>query len=255
MSGNRQKSIEASEWDVRVNLAACYRLMARYGMTDLIYNHITARVPGRDDAFLIAPYGYLYEEVTASSLCKVNLAGDMLALPFPDAEVNIGGYIIHSAVHAARPDARCVIHTHTRAATAVSAMKRGLLPISQTAMWFHGRIAYHDFEGPAINRDERARIIADLGSFNIMLLRNHGSLTVGRSIAEAFMLTYLFEMACKTQVDACSADEDLVFPGDEIAKRTADAFHDHNRQAGAAGEKEWRALMRLLDREGSDHAS
>ena len=164
-----RERVSAEEWDTRVDLAACYRLVALYGMTDLVYNHITARVPGSEDHVLINPYGMLYEEITASSLIKIDLEGSTVLQPDHDYSVNAAGYVIHSAVHTARHDADCVIHTHTRAGTAVSALADGLMPLSQTAMRFAGRLAYHDYEGPAFNRGERERLIADLGTKNAMI--------------------------------------------------------------------------------------
>jgi ribulose-5-phosphate 4-epimerase/fuculose-1-phosphate aldolase len=169
-------------WELRVNLAACYRLVAKYGMTDLIYNHITARVPGPQHHILISAYGMLYEEVTASSLIKVDLAGNIIEKPDHGYSVNAAGYIIHSAVHEAREDAQCVIHTHTPAGISVSALEEGLLPLSQTAMRFHGHVAYHEYEGPAFNRGEKQRLVAHLGTHNAMILRNHGLLACGPSI-------------------------------------------------------------------------
>ena len=194
--------VSAAEWDMRVDLAACYRLVARYGMTDLVYNHITARIPGPEHHILINPYGMLYEEITASSLIKVDLAGNVVAKPDGlDYSVNAAGYIIHSAVHEAREDVVCVIHTHTRAGTAVSALAEGLLPLSQTAMRFHGHLAYHDYEGPAFNRGEKERLVRDLGHRNAMILHNHGLLACGPSIPQAFNLIYWLESACRIQVD------------------------------------------------------
>src|SRR4051812_4692733 len=195
-----RERVSAEEWELRVNLAACYRLVARYGMTDLIYNHITARVPGREHHILINAYGMLYEEVTASSLIKVDLAGNIIDKDDHPYSVNAAGYIIHSAVHEARDDAQCVIHTHTPAGIAVSAMEEGLLPLSQTAMRFHGHVAYHDYEGPAFNRGEKARLVAHLGASNAMILRNHGLLVCAPSIPQAFNLIYWLEQARRIQV-------------------------------------------------------
>src|SRR5262249_33361986 len=185
-----RERVSAEEWETRVDLAACYRLVALYGMTDLVYNHITARVPGSEDHVLINPYGMLYEEITASSLIKIDLDGNTLLQPEHDYSVNTAGYVIHSAVHGARRDAACVIHTHTRAGTAVSTLAEGLLPLSQTAMRFAGHLAYHDYEGPAFNREERQRLVADLGEKNAMILRNHGLLVCAPSIPQAFNRIY-----------------------------------------------------------------
>ncbi len=183
--------VTEAEWATRVELAACYRLVARYGMADLIYNHITARVPGEEGHFLINPFGFLYEEITASCLFKIDLDGRVVERPDLPYEVNRAGFVIHSAVHAARHDVDCVIHTHTRAGMAVSVMECGLLPATQGALRFHDRLAYHDFEGPAVDEGERERLVSDLGSCDAMVLRNHGLLTCGRSVAEAFLLMAL----------------------------------------------------------------
>jgi ribulose-5-phosphate 4-epimerase/fuculose-1-phosphate aldolase len=165
-------AVGEAEWAARVDLAACYRLVALYGMTDLIYNHISAQVPGHDDQYLINPYGMLYEEITASSLVKIDIEGRTLLQPDHGYNVNVAGFYLHAPIHRARPDVKCVLHTHTRAGTAVSTLAEGLLPLSQTAMRFHGRIGYHDFEGPAIDRDECDRVVADLGRNNVLILRN-----------------------------------------------------------------------------------
>jgi ribulose-5-phosphate 4-epimerase/fuculose-1-phosphate aldolase len=177
------KSIRAEvspeEWQARVDLAACYRLVDKYGMTDLIYNHITARIPGSKDHLLINLYGMLYKEITASSLVKIDVEGEIIWKPDTDYGINKSGYVIHGAIHKARPDVACVLHTHTRAGIAVSAMKCGLLPLSQTAIRFVGHIGYHDYEGPAVELDERERIVEDLGSHDALIMRNHGLLTCG----------------------------------------------------------------------------
>ena len=173
-------TVSAEEWQARVDLAACYRLMDCYGMTDLIYNHITARIPGTQDHLLINLYGLLYKEITASSLVKIDVEGNILAKPDTDYSINKSGYVIHGAIHKARPDVACIIHTHTRAGMAVAAMKCGLLPLSQTSIRFSGHIGYHDYEGPAVDTDERVRLVADLGPHDAMIMRNHGLLTCGR---------------------------------------------------------------------------
>jgi ribulose-5-phosphate 4-epimerase/fuculose-1-phosphate aldolase len=237
------------EQETRVNLAACYRLVARYGMTDLIYNHITARIPGREHELLINPFGLLYEEVTASSLVRINLDGEILDPGSTDLGINRAGYVIHSAVHGAREDVACVIHTHTRAGVAVSCMADGLMPISQTALRFLGRTGYHDFEGPAIDKGERIRLIAALGDNDALILRNHGLLTVGRSIAEAFLLTQRLETACQIQVAALAGGLP-VMPSEESRKRTAALFNPRggSEDVSIAGDREWPALLRQLDR-------
>lgn len=259
--------VSPDEWDLRVNLAACYRLVARYGMTDLVYNHITARIPGPEHHILINAYGMLYEEITASSLIKVDLAGNVIAKPDGlDYSVNAAGYIIHSAVHEARPDVECVIHTHTRAGIAVSALAEGLLPLSQTAMRFHGLLAYHDYEGPAFNRGEKERLVRDLGDRNAMILHNHGLLACGPTIPQAFNLIYWLENACRIQVDILSCNRPLHRAPQDVVEGTADALsgaeitldnegetnphlkRDAQRSGSGYGMLEWPALARMLDR-------
>ena len=233
----------------RVNLAACYRLVARYGMTDLVYNHITARVPGSNHELLINPFGLLYEEVTARSLVRIDIGGDILDAGSTDLGINRAGYVIHSAVHGAREDVACVIHTHTRAGVAVSCMADGLMPISQTALRFLGRTGYHDFEGPAIDEGERVRLVAALGDNDALILRNHGLLTVGRSIGEAFLLMQRLETACQIQVAALAGGRPVI-PSEESQRRTAALFNPSggSNEVSIAGEREWPALLRQLDR-------
>lgn len=234
------------EWETRVNLAACYRLMPLFGMSDLIYNHITARIPGTEDEILINPYGYMYEEITASSLIKINIKGDVLHNPHgEELSINQAGYVIHSAVHSARHDVSCVIHTHTRAGMAVSAMACGLLPITQTSMRFKD-IAYHDYESVAIEMDEQARLIEDLGNQDAMILRNHGLLVACASIAEAFNAMYWLEMACRVQVDALSSGSKLIMPSEAIINRTHHLYQPTVRRP--FGLMEWPAMLRYLDR-------
>ncbi len=240
-------SVGPAEWETRVKLAACYRLVDRYGMSDMIYTHISARVPGDHHHFLINPYGLLYREITASSLIKIDLDGTIVHRPEAamGCDVNQAGFVIHSAVHAARPEAQCVLHTHTRAGMTVSTMKCGLLPLTQHAMRFHGRIGYHDYEGPAVDMDERARLVADLGPHDAMILRNHGLLTCGQTIEEAFNAMYWLEMACKVQADAMAANTELTLP---TAKTAAGAAHLYDRNVRRPwGILEWPAMLRLLD--------
>jgi len=219
-----RERVSDAEWDLRVNLAACYRLVARYGMTDLIYNHITARVPGPQHHILINAYGMLYEEVTASSLIKVDLAANIIDKADHPYSVNAAVYVIHSAVHEAREDAQCVIHTHTPAGIAVSAMAEGLLPLSQTAMRFHGQLAYHDYEGPAFNRGEKGRLVAHLGEKSAMILRNHGLLVCAPSVPQAFNLIYWLEQACRIQVQILSCNRALHAAPAEVFEHTAEAL-------------------------------
>jgi len=235
----------AQERQARIDLAACYRLMPLFGMSDLVYNHITARIPGTDDEILINPYGYMYEEITASSLIKINVKGEVLDNPHDDHGLNQAGYVIHSAVHGARHDVGCVIHTHSRAGMAVSCMKEGLLPLTQTAMRFKD-IAYHDYESVAIDMDEQARLVADLGSQDAMILRNHGLLVASPSVAEAFNAMYWLEMACRAQVDAMCSGATLNIPSQEIVNKTHHLYQPSVRRP--FGLMEWPAMLRYLDR-------
>ena len=239
--------VSDEEWQTRVDLAACYRLGARYGMTDLIYNHITARVPGEDGHILINPYGFLYTEITASSLYKIDLDGNVVLKPDTHYGINHAGYVIHSAVHGARHDVVCVIHTHSRAGMAVSAMKCGLLPLAQTSMRFL-RIAYHDFEGIADNVDERERLVRDLGDQEAMILRNHGLLVVGRTVPAAFNVLFRLERACQVQVMALSCNTELVYPPQDILEDTYERMLPKPGRAARNGDLAWPALLRKLDR-------
>ena len=248
-----RQEVDAAEWETRVNLAACCRLVARYGMSDLIYNHITARVPGEGEHLLINAYGLLYDEITASSLYKIDLDGNVLCQPDTEYGVNQAGYVIHGAVHTARPDVTCVIHTHARASMAVSMMDCGLLPLSQHALRFYGNVGYHDYEGVAVDVNERARLQDDLADHDVLFLRNHGLLVCGRSIAEAFNICYWVEMACKAQIDALASGRQLVFPPEEVRKKTAYLYDPAVRRT--FGEMEWDAMIRRLNREGADFAA
>ena len=232
------------EWETRVQLAACYRLVAHFGMSDLIYNHITARIPGTDDHLLINAYGLMYDEITASNLVKIDLAGNVLGNT-TEHGINAAGYVIHSAVHAARHDVQCVIHTHTRAGMAISSLKCGLLPLTQTAMRF-AKIPYHDYESVALDLSERDRLVADLGTYDSMILRNHGLLAVGPSIAQAFNTLYWLEMACKSQVDAMACGSELTMPPQAVIDKTHHLYQPTTRRP--FGELEWPAMIRLMDR-------
>jgi ribulose-5-phosphate 4-epimerase/fuculose-1-phosphate aldolase len=243
------RGADPAEWDARVKLAACYRLVAKLGMDDLIYNHISMRVPGHQDQFLINPYGLLFEEITASSLVKINTSGEKL----DDAPhgVNVAAFVIHAAIHTANHDAACVLHTHSDACVAVSGQEKGLLPLSQFAMRFYNRQAFHDYEGVAIDLDEQARLVRDLGPHKVMLMRNHGILTVGRTPGEAFMLLYYFERAARIQLQmqaAAAAGAKLTTPPHEVCEKAARQFWELQGDILAPGEREWPALMRQLDR-------
>jgi ribulose-5-phosphate 4-epimerase/fuculose-1-phosphate aldolase len=238
--------VSPEEWQTRVELAACYRLVDKFGMTDLIYNHITASIPGTEH-LLINLYGLLYKEITASSLVKIDLAGNILSKPDTDYGINKSGYVIHGAIHEARPDVNCVIHTHTRAGLAVASMKCGLLPLTQTSMRFVGHIGYHDFEGPAINLEERVRLVRDLGPHDAMILRNHGLLTCGATIQQAFNTLYQLEMSCRAQVDTMAAGTEITLPSPEVLEHTAHLYQPGTRRP--YGVLEWPAMIRLLNAE------
>jgi ribulose-5-phosphate 4-epimerase/fuculose-1-phosphate aldolase len=238
--------VSEAEWQARLDCAAVYRLVAAFGMSDLVYNHVTVRVPGAGpDRILINPYGYMYEEITASSLITIDIDGNELLNPHNDIGVNRAGYVIHSAVHAARHDVRCVVHAHTRAGMAVSAMECGLLPLTQMATRCMP-IAYHDYEGPAVDTDERARLVADLGTANFMILRNHGLLTMGPTAAEGFNALYWLEMACKAQVDALAANTKLILPPQAVVDNAVNLYQPGTRRP--FGLMEWPAMLRYLDR-------
>ena len=243
--------VSAEEWQARVDLAACYRLVDYYGMTDLTYNHVTARVPGppheQRHHILINLYGLTYKEITASSLARIDLDGEVLWKPDTDYYVNRAGYVIHGAIHRARKDVTCVLHTHTRAGMAVAAMKCGLLPISQTSIRFENHIGYHDYEGPAVDLSEQERLVRDLGKHNAMVLRSHGLLTCGPSIPEAFNLMYQLELACRTQVDVMAAGAELEVPSKEVLAKTAQLYQPGTRRP--YGVLEWPAMLRLLEAE------
>jgi ribulose-5-phosphate 4-epimerase/fuculose-1-phosphate aldolase len=241
----KPSKVESAEWRQRVELAACYRLLAHFKMTDLIYTHSTVRVPGEPGQFLINPYGWRWEEITASSLVKVNIEGEKTG--HSPHRVNPAGFTIHSAVHMSRHDAACVIHTHTRAGMAVASLKGGLLPLNQMALQFYGRLAIHDYEGVALDLDERQRIVADLGDKRALLLRNHGLLTVGRSVAEAFQLMYYLNLACEVQIAAQSTGAELAIPSPAVCEKVAAQYDETNFDEGEL-DLEWAAHLRLLDK-------
>lgn len=240
----------AEEWEARVKLAATYRLSARLGMTDYLGNHITVRAPDNPHEFLINPLGLFFHEVTASSLIRIDVDGNILQdTPYT---VNQAGYVIHSAIHRARADVNCIVHNHAVAGTAISAQQDGLLPITQNGMQFYNRVAYHDYEGPAVDMDECARLAEDLGRHNVMILRNHGLLTCGRSIEQAFILMVNLDTACRMQIAAQSSGAPLLHCSHEVAERTAqgvESFFDYEHGPM------WPALLRLIADEVSDYAS
>ena len=243
-----KEQVSAEEWALRCDLAACYRLVAAYGWSDLVFTHISAKLPesvtGGEHQFLINPYGLMFDEITASSLVKVDMACNKLHdSPFP---VNPAGFVIHSAVHEARPDALCVLHTHTRAGVAVSAQAHGILPISQQSTFVLSSLAYHEYEGVAFRPDEKPRLQADLGNANYLVLRNHGLLTVGRSIADAFLSMYTFENTCRIQVDALAGGTALTQVNPAILAGMADVMRVAT--AGQGAQLAWPALLRKADK-------
>lgn len=236
--------VSPEEWRMRVDLAALYRIVAMYGWDDLIFTHLTARIPGGDHHFLINPYGCLFEEITASSLVKIDLHGNkVMDSPY---DINPAGFTIHSAIHEAREDAVCVMHLHTRAGIGVSAQKKGLLPISQQASVVMSNISYHDYEGIALNPEEKERLVKDLGDKKLMILRNHGTLTLGRSVAGAFLAMYTLETACQAQIAAQSGGAELTMIPDSIINGAMKASNTTTKNKG--GSLAWPALLRKLDR-------
>lgn len=236
--------VSEQEWQMRVNLAACYRLIALYGWDDLVFTHISARVPDTDDAFLINPYGLLFEEITASNLVKVNQAGEKIGAS--EHDINPAGFTIHSAVHEARHDAQCVIHLHTSEGVAVSAQEQGLLPISQQSLFPLSNLAYHDYEGVALNPEEKVRLVANLGDANFMILRNHGLLTCASTVADAFLFMYILQRACEVQVKAQSGGSALTHISPQILAGIQAASQAVTKEAG--GGIAWPALLRKLYR-------
>jgi ribulose-5-phosphate 4-epimerase/fuculose-1-phosphate aldolase len=247
---------EPTERELRRELAAVYRLVAHFGMTDLIFTHISVRLPGPELRFLINPFGLLFEEITASRLVKVGMDGR----PVEDTpyRVNPAGFVIHSAVHAARPDAHCVLHTHTKAGCAVAAQEGGLLPLNQMSMEFYGRVGYHDYEGVALNLDEQERLVKDLGGHPALILRNHGLLTVGATPGRAFLRMFYLERACQIQLEAQAGGGPLVVPPPEVcehASRQLNGEASGDDLAGGGGtDLAWAALLRLAHRIAPEHA-
>ncbi len=240
--------VSAAEWQARVDCACAYRLVRHFGMDDLIYNHISARIPGTESV-LLNPFGLLYEEICASSLIKVDPAGEVLWQPdWPkglEYTFNLAGFVIHGAIHEAKPEIHCIIHTHSLAGMAIASLKKGLLPMTQTAMRF-SRIAYHDYEGVVLEMDERRRLVDNLGEAEVMLLRNHGVLAVGRSVGEAFNNVYRVERACRTQLLAQACDDEMLLPSAAIIEKTNRLYRPEVRRP--MGVLEWPAMRRLADR-------
>jgi ribulose-5-phosphate 4-epimerase/fuculose-1-phosphate aldolase len=231
------------EWETRVQLAGLFRLADYYGWSELVFTHISARVPGNEEHFLLNPFGLMFDEVTASSLVKIDLDGKLVdETPF---DFHPAGFVIHGAVHSARPDVTCVIHNHTRAGMAISMLECGLLPLSQHAQIFYENVAYHDYEGLALDTDECAQLSADLGDNAVMILRNHGVLVTGETVPRAFSLMWHLEKACQAQLDAMRTGAELVMPPPEVCRKTSEmALADDS----LIGNTEWPALMRMLNR-------
>jgi ribulose-5-phosphate 4-epimerase/fuculose-1-phosphate aldolase len=254
VSGNPATSRSDEEWRLRRELAACYRLVAHFKMTDLIFTHISMRIPGPEHHFLINPYGLFFDEITASNLVKIGLDGR--AVEPTSHAVNPAGFVIHSAIHAAREDAQCVLHTHTKAGCAIAAQKGGLLPLNQIGMEFYGQVAYHDYEGIAHDLDEQQRLVADLGTKPVMILRNHGLLTVGKDAQQAFLRMYYLDKACEIQLTAQQGGAILNLPSKEVCEHTERQFNapvppseDGRTFSDPEGyDLAWIAMLRLLDR-------
>lgn len=244
-------NIDPTEWDCRVQLAAAYRIAAKLGLTDLIYTHISSRVPGTHDQFLLNPHGWFFDEITASSLVKIDVDGR----PVGDArfQVNAPGFTIHSALHRARPDVECVVHLHTVPGMAVAAMECGLLPLNQMSMQFYNRIAYHDYEGLSLDLSERERIVESMGDKKYLILRNHGLLTTGRSVAEAFVRMVYLNRACEIQVATLSAGQKLTMPSPEACEDIARRMDEHTTRDTVHMDRAWTALLRLVDRDGGGY--
>jgi ribulose-5-phosphate 4-epimerase/fuculose-1-phosphate aldolase len=241
---SRKGKVSDEEWSARVDLAACYRLVADFGWSDLVFTHITARVPDTEDQFLINPYGMMFDEITASSLVKIDLHGNKLDdSPFP---VNPAGFTIHSAIHTARHDLLCVLHTHSLNGVAVSAQAKGVLPLSQQSIFILSSLAYHDYEGVALNDEEKPRLVADFGDKTYLMLRNHGLLTAGRTVADAFLNMYVFEAACTIQVRAQSGGGELI----EIPSAIIDGAQQQAKAVtkSLGGMLAWPGLLRRLER-------
>ena len=229
------------EWHNRINLAACYHLADYFQMSDIIWNHITAKTSNEKDTFLINPFGLRYDEITASNLVEITSEGKVLV---SDAPINDTGYIIHGAIHRARKDITCVMHTHSRPGLAIACLIEGLIPMIQDAAFLYNRVSYHDWEGMSTEQEECERLSKNLGKNKVMILRNHGLLTCGESISEAFMLMYYLDRACKTQIDAESTGEELIIPTNNIMEYAAGQYDD---PLFKLGKHEWPALIRLLD--------
>jgi ribulose-5-phosphate 4-epimerase/fuculose-1-phosphate aldolase len=244
-------SVSNHEWELRVLLAGAYRIIDHMGWSELIWTHTTVRIPGPEHHFLINPYGFRFDEVRASNLVKVDMDGNIIG--DQTQEINPAGFVIHSAIHMSRPDVQCVMHTHTVAGMAVAALKGGLLPISMYALGYHDQVSYHDFEGPSLDLDERRRLASDLARNHVLILRNHGLLTCGQTIAQAFVRMYRLERSCQVQLAAQSTGSTLAIPPPEICALSAERSDDFlavdgNRGYSREANPEFAALLRLMDR-------
>ena len=242
---NLKKDFNEEEWRNRVNLAACYHLADHFQMTDIIWNHITAKTSEQKETFLINQFGLRYDEVTASNLLEIDLEGNIVS---GEGDINYTGYIIHGAVHKARKEINCVMHTHTRAGLAISCLKDGLKPTFQDAAIFHNRVSYHDWQGMSTEVEECKDIAKNLGKNKVMILRNHGLLTCGETIGEAFILMYYLDKTCKNQLDTMSTGKPIIVPSDNIMEYAAGQYEDPRFRLG---HHEWPALLRLLDQKNS----
>ena len=240
--------ITAAEWAVRVDLAAAYRLCQRHGWDDLIQGHLSMRVPGTPNHFLINPYGMAFEEITASSLVKIDDEGRIIG--HSDYPVNAAGFVIHSAVHKGRPELNCVIHLHSEAGIALASLPEGLLPLNQHALRFYNRIGYHDYEGVAIDANERSSIVRDLGPHKAMILRSHGVLTAGATVQEAWVTMYYLMTAINAQLKAMAASDKLILPSEQVCEWTAQLW---DKPEMYSGDREWPAMLRRLDREDTSY--
>ncbi|SPO55426.1 putative aldolase class 2 protein CC_1201 [Pseudomonas sp. JV551A1] len=250
---SKPHNISDVEWQARCELAALYRMVAHFRMTDLIDTHITLRIPGPEHHFLINQYGVIFDRMRASDLVRIDQHGNVVDQANGERRVNAAGFVIHSAIHMARPDMHCVIHTHTAAGIAVSAQEQGLLPISQHALKFYGKLAYHQYEGIALSLDERERLIADLGTHKAMILRNHGLLAGGASVAEAFHEIHFLERACQAQVQALAGGSKLIYPSEEVCRHTAAQFQrDESAQIISLS---WNAALTLIEHQRESYCS
>ncbi|MFJ4394389.1 class II aldolase/adducin family protein [Pseudomonas sp. NPDC089396] len=250
---SKPHNISDAEWQARCELAALYRMIAHFRMTDLIDTHITLRIPGPEHHFLINRYGVIFDRMSASDLVRIDQHGNVVDQAFGERRVNAAGFVIHSAIHMARPDMHCVIHTHTAAGIAVSAQEQGLLPISQHALKFYGKLAYHQYEGIALSLDERERLIADLGTHKAMILRNHGLLAGGASVAEAFHEIHFLERACQAQIQALAGGSQLIYPSEAVCRHTAAQFErDESAQIISLS---WNAALTLIEHQRESYCS